>query len=182
MEYMVLQVGNEGYKDKGESTLKGYTGNIEILSYSWNISNPIQSSPSNTGRTTGRPNFGELVVTKKLDATSPLFAYSCASAEDLGDVKLVLLRQDQPAGADQATNLPYMIYTLTSSLVSSVSVGGAGDIPIETVTFNYAQLGWHYEPQKVELGDGSENKSIKGWDLSTNSPASVGDDAAGGGA
>jgi len=183
MEYMVLQIedDNAGYKTKGESTLAGYDGDIEILSYSWNISNPIQASPSNTGRTTGRPNFGELVITKKLDATSPLFAFSCAAAEDLGTVSLVLLRQDQTAGSEAATNLPYMIYTLSNTLVSSVSVGGAGDIPIETVTLNYAQLGWHYEPQKLELGDGADNKTIKGWDLSKNAPASVEDDAGAGG-
>ena len=89
MEYMILDVGGDSYSEKGESQLQGFEGKIEILSYSWNISNPIQSSPSNTGRTTGRPNFGELVISKKLDLTSPLFAFSCGVAHNLDPITLL---------------------------------------------------------------------------------------------
>lgn len=175
MEYMLLEVSeNETYK--GESRIDGYTEMIEILSYSWNVSNPIQSSPSNTGRTTGRPNFGELVLTKKLDMTSPLFAFSCAAAENIGTVNLYLVRQDAQAGSDEQRNLMYMKYTLANSLVSSVSVGGSGDIPIETVTLNYSAINWEYHKQKEEIAQ--EAVMPKGWDLGTNAPA---DAAAGGG-
>jgi len=169
MEYMILDVGGDSYSEKGESQLQGFEGKIEILSYSWNISNPIQSSPSNTGRTTGRPNFGELVITKKLDLTSPLFAFSCAAAENIGEVKLILLRQDQPAGGEELTNFTYMTYTLANSLVSSVSVGGSGDIPIETVTLNYSAINWEYKSQLTELNQ--EDTMPKGWDLATNAAA-----------
>src|SRR5882672_7521766 len=124
MEYMLLQIPGiagetrlEGFNDPDDEQGRG----MEILSYSWNVSNPIQSSPSNVGRTTGRPNFGELVITKKLDLTSPLFAFSCAAAEPLQTVKLILVRQDQPSGGEEATNLTYMVYTLANALVSSVS-------------------------------------------------------------
>jgi type VI secretion system secreted protein Hcp len=175
MEYMILDVGGDAYAEKGESNLTGFEGKIEILSYSWNISNPIQSSPSNTGRTTGRPNFGELVITKKLDLTSPLFAFSCASAENIGTVKLILVRQDLSASGDAGTNFTYMTYTLANSLVSSVSVGGSGDIPVETVTLNYSAINWEYHAQLTELNQ--EDTLPKGWDLATNTAA----DAAGGG-
>lgn len=174
MEYMLLDVSEmETYK--GESNIKGHEDKIEILSYSWTVSNPIQASPSNTGRTTGRPNFGELVITKKLDLTSPLFAFSCAAAENIGTVKLLLLRQDAAASGDDQRNLLYMTYILANTLVSSVTVGGSGDIPIETVTFNYSAINWEYHSQKTEI---SEEANIpKGWDLAMNAPA----DAAAGG-
>ena len=170
MEYMVLDVTEgDGYSGKGESNLQKYEGMIEVLSYSWNVSNPIQSSPSNTGRTTGRPNFGELVITKKLDLTSPLFAFSCSAAENLKTVKLYLLRQDANAGSTDARNLLYMTYILANTLVSSVSVGGSGDIPIETITFNYSAINWEYHSQKTEI---SEEATIpKGWDLEKNTPS-----------
>ena len=65
MEYMLLQIPGIA----GETKLEGFNDpdaeqgqGMEILSYSWNVSNPVQSSPSNVGRTTGRPNFGELVL------------------------------------------------------------------------------------------------------------------------
>ena len=178
MEYMVLQIGNEAYKNKGESLLNGYKGDIELMSFSWGVSNPIQASSSNTGRSVGRPNFAEMTVTKKMDATSPLFAFSCAAAEDLGEVKVVILRQDTAKGADVNTNLAYMTYTFKDTLVSSVSVGGGGDIPVETLSLNYSQVEWHYEPQKVSMGDESEKKTIKAWDLSENKAAAGGGDAA----
>jgi type VI secretion system secreted protein Hcp len=168
MEYMILDVQDmETYK--GETNVQGYTEKIEILSYSWNVSNPIQSSPSNTGRTTGRPNFGELVLTKKLDLTSPRFAFSCAAAENIGTVKLYLLRQDDAAGEGENRNLCYMTYVLANTLVSSVSVGGSGEIPVETVTLNYSAINWEYHAQKTEMTD--EANLPKGWDLATNAPA-----------
>jgi len=173
MEYMILDIADmEVYK--GETNIQGYTDKIEILSYSWNVSNPIQSSPSNTGRTTGRPNFGELVITKKLDLTSPRFAFSCAAAENIGTVKLFLLRQDDPASEGDTRNLCYMTYVLANTLVSSVQVVGSGEIPIETVTLNYSAINWEYHAQKTELTD--EANVPKGWDLALNAPA----DAAGG--
>jgi type VI secretion system secreted protein Hcp len=171
MEYMILDVPATGYVGQGESTLKGFDKKIEVLSYSWNVSNPIQSSPSNVGRTTGRPNFGELVITKKLDLCSPLFAYSCAAAEPLGTVKLILVRQDLPAGGAEGgtgANLTYMVYTLANALVSSVSVGGGGDIPIESITLNYSAIECKYVGQKVEMSQ--ELNMPKGWDLATNTP------------
>jgi type VI secretion system secreted protein Hcp len=174
MEYMILDVADmEVYK--GETAVVGYTDKIEVLSYSWNVSNPIQSSPSNTGRTTGRPNFGELVITKKLDLTSPRFAFSCAAAENIGTVKLFLLRQDDAASEGDNRNLCYMTYILANTLVSSVSVGGSGEIPIETVTLNYSAINWEYHAQKTAMAD--EANIPKGWDLNTNAPA----DAAAGG-
>jgi len=182
MEYMILDVTEKAFY-KGESNVSGYKDKIEILSYSWNVSNPIQSSPSNTGRTTGRPNFGELVITKKLDLTSPLFAFSCSCAENIGTVKLFLVRQDESAseaGGDKPRNLNYMTYVLKNALVSSVSVGGSGEIPIETVTLNYSAINWEYHAQKTETAN--EANLPKGWDLALNAPADAGGGAAAEGA
>ena len=109
------------------------------------------------------------MITKKLDLTSPLFAFSCAAAENIGEVKLILLRQDQPAGGEELTNFTYMTYTLANSLVSSVSVGGSGDIPIETVTLNYSAINWEYKSQLTELNQ--EDTMPKGWDLAKNAAA-----------
>ena len=163
MEYMVLQIPDV----PGETELEGFADpkGIELMSYSWNVSNPVQASPSNVGRTTGRPNFGELVVTKKLDSTTPILNDDCASARNLGTITLKLARQDEQAGE----NLVYMKYELKETLVSSVSVGGGGDIPIETVTFNYAAINWIYVSQKTEAGTGET--VARGWDLATNKEA-----------
>jgi type VI secretion system secreted protein Hcp len=182
MEYMILEITGID----GETKLEGFTketsdsGNvgIEILSYSWNVSNPVQASPSNVGRTTGRPNFGELVLTKRLDSTTPIICDDCASAKNLGDVVFSLVRQDEAAGE----NLCYMKYELSNTLISSVSVGGSGEIPIETISLNYSAINWIYVEQKEDMGaeaggEGGGATAARGWDLALNKEA----DAAGGG-
>jgi type VI secretion system secreted protein Hcp len=165
MEYMILQIPDV----MGECKLEGFQEprGIEITSYSWNVSNPIQASPSNVGRTTGRPNFGELVVTKALDSTSPIIADDCASARNLGKVVLSLVRQDE----QQGENLTYMKYELFNTLVSAVSVGGSGDIPVETISFNYSGINWIYIGQKTEMA--GEANAARGWDLATNKEVEV---------
>jgi type VI secretion system secreted protein Hcp len=160
MEYMILQIPEIA----GETKLEGFGDpqGIEIMSYSWNVSNPLQASPSNVGRSTGRPNFGELVVTKALDSTSPVLADDCASARNLGDVTLSLVRQDEAAGE----NLVYMKYELKNTLISSLSVGGSGEIPVETLSLNYSAINWIYVGQKAEMA--GEANAARGWDLATN--------------
>lgn len=163
MEYILLDIPDY----VGESTLEGFDKKIELLSYSWGVSNPVQPSPSNVGRTTGRPNFSELVVAKKMDSTSAILADDCASAKNLGTVKMFLARQDEAAGE----NLIYMTYELSNSLISSVSVSGGGDIPIESISFNYSAINWIYKAQKTEAGQAET--IARGWDQATNKEAEV---------
>jgi type VI secretion system secreted protein Hcp len=166
MEYMFYEIPDV----KGESTVVGHVDHIEVMSYSWGVSNPIQVSPSNVGRTMGRPNFGELVLTKKLDSTSPALNYMCASAKNLGETKLHLVRQD----AEAEENLTYMIYEMTDTMVSSVSIGGSGgDIPMETITISYTKINWLYNPQKADVGE--VGVIPKGWNLMTNTGSDTGE-------
>src|SRR5207237_8194271 len=99
---------------------------MEMVDYGWNVANPVQASPSNVGRTTGRPNFGELVLTKRLDSTSPILADDCASAKNEAKVVFSLVGQDEAAGE----SLVDMGYELLHTLISYVSVGGSGEIKI----------------------------------------------------
>ena len=106
-----------------------------------------------------------MVISKKLEATSPLLNFYCAQAKDLGKLLLMLVRQD-PGGATAGQNVVYMTYTFEKSIVSSISIGGSGDIPIETVTFNFSKLTWTYIPQdKAMAPDGTIEKY---WDQETN--------------
>ena len=164
MDYMVLSIltaDNATVDVKGECTLKDYEDHIEVMSYSHGVSLPVQPGTSNTGRTTGRPNFGELSITKQLDLTSPALNFYCAQAKDLGTVVLKLIRQDATN-----TQVKYMTYELTSTLISSISVGGSGDIPVETVTFNYNKITWTYTQQSKDTGKGGALPHH--WEQSTN--------------
>ena len=166
-DYMLLEIltKDKALVDvKGESTLKGYETHIELLSYSHGVSNPVQWNQSNNGRTSGRPNLGELTVTKPLDATTPFMNFYCAQAKNLGTIRIKLVRQDS-GDTNNSTN--YMTYQLDNSLISSYSVGGGGDsIPTETVTFNYSKITWTYNGQKEATG--AEGAIPTSWDLATN--------------
>ena len=127
MDYMMLSILTKDKATvdvKGECTLKDYEDHIEVLSYSHGVSLPVQAGTSNTGRTTGHPNFGELSITKQLDSTTPALNYYCAQAKNLGTLKLKLVRQDSTNAA--AGQVLYMTYALDKTLISSVSVGGSG--------------------------------------------------------
>ena len=78
-----------------------------------------------------------------------------------------LFRADA-GGTDDTAAVRYMYYVLTHAIISNVQIsGGAGDIPIETVSFNYGLIYWKYDPQDRETGEGSEPIGT-GWDLKSN--------------
>ena len=57
---------------------------------------------------------------------------------------------------------------MTDAIITNYSVsGGAGDIPSESISFNYAKITWNYLPQK-EGGGGKEGNKESGWDLFKN--------------
>jgi type VI secretion system secreted protein Hcp len=161
-----IQGADNGVKIDGESTLKGFEKFIEVMSYSHGVSNPIQSTTSNTGRTTGRPNFQELSVSKNLDATTPLLNYYCALAKNLGTTRLHLVRQDATADGKDANAIDYMVYEMTDTMISSVSVGGGGGIPTETFSLNFSKLTWTYKRQKPDTG--VPGQVVQFWDQATN--------------
>jgi type VI secretion system secreted protein Hcp len=166
MEYMLLEIQDTVTID-GESTLEGFDNCIEVLSFSHGLSQQVLPTTSHTGRTTGRPAIQDMTVSKTLDATTPLLNYNCAKAANLGAVKLHLVRQDADAGGDQENAFPYMVYEMTNTIISSVSVGGgAGGLPVETLSLNFSKLTWTYQKQKETTGP--EGNIEQFWDQTTN--------------
>ncbi|MBI5556205.1 MAG: type VI secretion system tube protein Hcp [Deltaproteobacteria bacterium] len=147
---------------KGESTDDKHKEWIEVLSYNWGVSQMASGSQSTAGGgSTQRADFQDLSIVKALDSASPLLFKACASGQHIGEVKLELCR----AGGDK---LLYMEYKLTNVIISSVSVGGGGgDVPSESVTFNYGKIEQTYTKQKRADGKGGGNVPA-GWDLEAN--------------
>src|SRR3954454_12840672 len=121
----------------GESQLKDYVSTIELLSFSHGVAMQVTGDPSNTERTSGKPNHQDLTVSKYVDLASCPLVAACNAATNLGEVVLTCARNDKGAV------LPYLVYTLENVLVSSVShSSGSGDKPTETVTLNYTKISW----------------------------------------
>jgi type VI secretion system secreted protein Hcp len=147
----------------GECTAAGYEGQIEIQSYSHGVSQSASMSAATAGgATTGRCSHSDFTITKELDKATPLLAQKCSDGTHIPSIKLVLAR------AGGGTHVPYMEYSLTNCIVSSVSTGGGtGSFPTEAVTFNYGKIEWTYTQQKRDDGSGG-GKVAGSWNLQTN--------------
>lgn len=157
MDFLTLDLGDD---IPGESTLEGFTGKIDLLSFSHGISLPMQFDPSSNGRTIGRSQHGDLSVSKQVDQSSPKLNLWCCQGKNIATATLTASRVDGDA------ILPIHIITLTNAIVSSVSVsGGSGSAPTENVTFNYTKIAWKYTAQKDENAQETQLETI--WDLTT---------------
>lgn len=148
---------------KGESTDSNHKDEIELLSYSHGVSQPISAVASTSGgATSGRCNHTDLSVSKLLDVASPVLNQLCCTGKHIDSIVLTIRRSD----GDKS--IPYMVYKLTDTVISSVSIGGSSDqVPVETVTFNYSKIEWEYTKQARAKG-GESGKSSGSWNLAKN--------------
>ena len=148
----------------GESTDDKHKKEIEVLSFSWGISQQRSASASSAGSLSSqRADFHDFSIVKAIDATSPKLALSCADGTHIKNIRLELCR----SGGDKQ---PYMEYKFTDVLVTGFKPGGSGHgeaLPLEEVSFTYGKAEWKYTQTKVEGGKGSGNVA-GGWDLKAN--------------
>src|SRR5687767_7717751 len=62
----------------GESAVAGHSNEIDVLAYSWGVSNS-GSTQSGSGAGAGRANIQDLSFTKFVDGISPTLFIACAS-------------------------------------------------------------------------------------------------------
>jgi type VI secretion system secreted protein Hcp len=145
----------------GDSTAKGHTNEIEVLSFQLGVTHAIDPV---TGLATGKAKFSEFTITKLTDRTSPLFFQASADGDKIKQVKLSLNRGGPSGGASVPPD--YMKFTLTDVTVTSYHIVGGSDPPTETIGFSYGQIVMSYTPQKP---DGTLDVPIsRGWDLKSN--------------
>ena len=148
----------------GESTDDKHPGEIEVLSYSWGVSQQKSGSASSHGsHTAGRADFNDFSIVKAIDKASPKLMLACADGTHLKSIRLELCR----AGGDKQ---PYMEYKFTDVIVTSFRPGGNGHgeaLPLEEVSFAFGKAEWKYTQTKVEGGKAAGNVA-GGWDLKVN--------------
>lgn len=149
----------------GESTDDKHKDWIEIVSYSWGVSQPKSAAPSSSGGATAeRADFQQFSVVKSLDKSSPKLALACADGTHVKEVKLELCR----AGGDK---LKYMEYKMSNCIITSVHRSGAAQggesLPLEQISLDYGKIEWIYTQQKRADGSGG-GQVAAGWDLEKN--------------
>lgn len=146
----------------GESLNEAYKDQIEVLSYSHSISQPITGSISSGGaQTAERANHGKLTILKTVDRASPKLALACCRGDHIGQVVLTLCR-------DTGEQQKYLEITLSGAVVAGVDMGGQGDtLPCEHISFSYSKIEWNYTNTDQATGRATGNV-LASWDLKTN--------------
>ena len=143
----------------GPSTSK--TGFIDVLSFSWGVSQTATYGAGASGKEAkaGRADFSNLTIMKVLDKTTPLLCDHCASGDIL---KKVYILYDKPVGDSQAD---YFRIYLGDALITSVQLSGSNENPSESISFAFQQVEIAY---KAENDDGTLAGAVpKGYDLET---------------
>lgn len=147
----------------GESTDSQHAGWIEVLSYSFGVSNNTAAASAVGGGTTERANFQDISLTKFLDKASVKLAHACASGKHVEEVAIEFMKA---VGDKQEKALEVK---LTDVVLSSYQLGGSrGDgLPTDSFSLNYGKIKWTYFELDNKTG-ASKGNVPKGWDLTTN--------------
>lgn len=148
---------------KGESTDTNHQDWIDILAYSFGVSN-AGSPATGGGGGAGKASFQDFHFTKLLDASSPFLFQAVASGKHFMEAQFEVVQ-----ASGQNSGEAFLKYKLTDILVTSFSQSSGGDIPADSFSLAFAKIDMDYRPEK---SDGTLGPWIHaGWNLKTASPA-----------
>ena len=146
---------------KGESTDDKHKDEIDVLSYSWGVTQ-TGTLAFGGGAGAGKAQFSDFNFTTNVSKASPSLFLSCASGQHIKDATITVRK----AGKGQQE---YLILKMTDVLISSYQTGGSSGAesrPTESVSMAFAKVEFTYKPQNE---DGSLGAGITtGWDLKAN--------------
>jgi type VI secretion system secreted protein Hcp len=147
----------------GESTDKVKTKWIDVLAWSWGISNS-GTTHQGMGGGSGKANVQDLSFTKYVDASSHALLGAVSTGEHFPTANLVVRKA---AGKDAV--IEYIKIDMEEVLITSVSTGGSGgeDRLTENVTLNFAKVTYKYTPQTPTGAAGTPLPMI--YDIAANS-------------
>ena len=126
---------------KGESQDDKHKGEIDIMSWSWGLS---QSGTTHigSGGGAGKVNVSDLSFTHYVDSSSPSLILACCKGTHYPEATLTMRK----AGGDP---LPYLVIKLTDLIITGVQGGSSSgeDQQTENVTINFAAFEYSYQPQ-----------------------------------
>ena len=145
---------------KGESRDSVHKEEIDVLAWSWGISNS-GSAHVGGGAGAGKCNVQDLSFTKYIDKSSPDLMLACCNGKHYDKASLVVRKAGE-------TPLEYLLITLEDLIVTSVSTGGSGgeDRLTENVTLNFARVKVAYKEQTPTGAVG--DKPEMGWNIAEN--------------
>jgi type VI secretion system secreted protein Hcp len=136
---------------KGESVDAKHKDEIEVLSFSWGVTNSGATDPGGGGGGAGKATFHDLTIVHNIDKASPLLLQACATGTHLKEATITHRR------AGKALQ-EFLIVKMNDIIITGVTHGGAaGQTASETVSLAFAKVDFEYKPQKP---DGSLDAGI----------------------
>ena len=132
----------------GESEDSNHTGEIDVLSWSWDAQQK-GTMHSGKGGGSGKVDMGDLVLQKKVDKATPNLWKECCAGKHFDTATLTCRK----VGGE---SMPYYKLELTSVMISSMHNGATADDdrPTESLSLNFAEFSVEYTPQD-EKGAGA---------------------------
>ena len=127
---------------KGESKDSKHAGEIDVLSWSFGVSQTGTMGVGGGGGA-GKANFSDINIMHALDKASPVLMTKCATGEHIKEATLV----SRKAGKGQQE---YLIIKMNDILVTSVQPSGSSEHPMESVSLNFSKIVIEYKPQKED--------------------------------
>jgi type VI secretion system secreted protein Hcp len=144
---------------KGESLDSKHKDEIEVLSFSWGVTN-TGAKGFGGGGGEGKATFHDLSFVHNIDKASPVLMQACATGTHVKEATIT----HRKAGKDQQD---YLIIKMNDIIITGVTDGDAsGQGGSETVSLAFAKIDLEYKPQKA---DGSLDTGIHfKYDLKAN--------------
>jgi type VI secretion system secreted protein Hcp len=146
---------------KGESTDDKHKGDIDVLAWSWGLSQ-AGSGHTGGGAGAGKVHVQDISFTKYVDSSSAPLMNAIAGGTHYKKVDLAVRKAGGKAPVE------YLKIHFEEVFITSLSTGGSGgeDRLTENVTLNFAKFKVEYTPQKA---DGTPDVAIfAGWDVKAN--------------
>ncbi len=135
----------------GSSTDRQHPNEIEVQSIQYGLNNTGTASFGGGG-SAGKATFQDINFTKKIDKSSPVLLRNCLTGTHFPSAVITTRK---------AGNAPIDLFkvTLTDVMVSSWSMTSGGDLPMESISLNFARVEWEYFIQGL---DGTVKSTAKG--------------------
>jgi type VI secretion system secreted protein Hcp len=130
---------------KGESLDDKHKDEIELLSWSWGVSNAGgRPTPGGGGGAAGKATFHDFSFIHKIDKASPVLMQACATGVHLKEATIT----HRKAGKGQQE---FLVIKMSDIIVTSVNESDNNDgNSVESVTLTFAKVDVEYKPQKAD--------------------------------
>jgi type VI secretion system secreted protein Hcp len=126
----------------GESADSKHKGEIDVLSYSWGVTQTGTMAYGGGGGA-GKANFGDFSFMMRMNKATPKLMQACANGSHIPDAILTCRK----AGDKQQEYMTYKFYDL---LISSYQTSASSEEPTESVSFNFSKMEMEYKEQDAK--------------------------------